>query len=69
MGHQETAGTEDRVEISDTAQSLSTLESDSGIRIDKVLAIREAIQDGTYETEEKIEATVEKLIDVLRESD
>jgi flagellar biosynthesis anti-sigma factor FlgM len=62
-------GAEDRVEISDVAQSLSTMELDSNIRVDKVLAIREAIQNGTYETEEKIEATVERLLDVLRDKD
>ena len=64
-----TAGTEDHVEISDMAQSLSTLESDSDIRVEKVSAIREAIANGTYETEDKIEATVERLIDVIRNMD
>ena len=63
------AGAEDHVEISDVAQSLSSLGSDSGIRVEKVLAIREAIQNETYETEEKIEATVERLIDVIRDTD
>lgn len=65
----ETAGAEDRVEISNVAQSLGSLESDSGVRVEKVLAIREAIQNGTYETEEKLEATIERLIDVIRTMD
>jgi anti-sigma28 factor (negative regulator of flagellin synthesis) len=57
------------VEISELAQTLSTLEPEADIRIDKVLAIREAIANGTYETPEKIEATVERLLDVLREEE
>ena len=56
----------DRVEISETARRLSTLELEGDIRVDKVVAIREAIADGTYETDDKIEATVERLLEVLR---
>jgi negative regulator of flagellin synthesis FlgM len=57
---------EDRVEISELAQALSTLEPEADIRIDKVMAIREAIANGTYETPDKIEATIERLLEVLR---
>jgi flagellar biosynthesis anti-sigma factor FlgM len=56
----------DRVEISQMAQTLSTLEPNTEIRVDKVAALKEAINNGTYETEDKINATVDRLLDVLR---
>ena len=59
---------EDHVEISELAQSLSTLEPASDIRVEKVQAIREAILNGTYLTEDKIDATIDRLIDDLRSS-
>lgn len=62
----ENSPTEDRVEISQVAQTLSTLEPAADIRLDKVLAIREAIQNGTYETPEKIAVTVDRLWEILQ---
>jgi negative regulator of flagellin synthesis FlgM len=58
----------DSVEISDMAAALSVLDAPETIRIDKVSAIRDAILNGTYETPDKIEATVERLLGVLEES-
>ncbi len=57
----------DRVEISEMGQMLSTLEPETDIRVDKVTEIREAILNGTYETPEKIDITVDRLWDVLRQ--
>lgn len=57
---------EDTLEISELAQALSNLESETDIRIDKVLAIREEIANGTYETDEKIDITIERLLAALR---
>jgi anti-sigma28 factor (negative regulator of flagellin synthesis) len=59
------AASEDRVEISETGQILATLENPSDIRADRVAAVREAIQNGTYETSDKIEATVNRLLTIL----
>jgi len=56
----------DQVEISDEAQLLNSLEASGEIRLDKVAEIRQKIQQGTYETAEKIEATVERLLEVLK---
>lgn len=56
----------DRVEISEFAQMLSTLDPNTEIRVEKVAEIREAILNGTYETEEKLSATVDRLMDVLK---
>ncbi len=36
------------------------------VRLEKVMKIREEIAAGTYMTEEKLEATVERLLQVLR---
>ena len=60
------AGLQDRVEISQVAQSLSTLELGDDVRVDKVLAIREAIANGTYETPEKLDIAIGRLIEDLR---
>lgn len=56
----------DRLEISDTGQILSTMAPDSSIRADRVAEIRQAIANGTYETPEKIDITVDRLLNVLR---
>jgi len=55
----------DSVEISDVAAALSVLDAPETIRIDKVSAIRDAILNGTYETPDKIQATVDRLLGVL----
>ena len=57
----------DRVEISELAQRLSKRGLDiNDIRVDKVLAVREAITNGTYVTKNKIDITVNRLLDVLK---
>lgn len=56
---------EDQLEISETGQLLSSLH-DSTIRADRVAELRQAIAEGNYETPDKIEATVDRLLDVLR---
>ena len=56
----------DRVDISETGQILATLDHADGIRAEKVAAIREAIQNGTYETSDKIDYTVSRLLAALR---
>lgn len=56
----------DRVDISEMGQLLSTLDVDSEVRIDKVMEIREAIANGTYVTDAKINYTVSRLLEELR---
>jgi len=57
---------QDRVEISDLAKLLSEMEPNTKtFRVDKVMAIREAIANGTYETEGKLQITIERLLDEL----
>ncbi len=57
---------QDSLEISETGRILSELGSDSNIRASRVAEIRQAIADGTYETSDKIDVTVNRLMDVLR---
>lgn len=57
----------DSVEISELAQLLSSLDPDqqTGIRAQKVADIRAAIANGTYETADKIDYVVSRLMDEL----
>lgn len=60
----------DRVEISDLARLLSglDLENQAQARAQKVADIREAIAQGTYETDDKIDYVVSRLMEALQES-
>lgn len=55
----------DRVEISTAAQLVDRVRDLPEIRADRVAQIRAAIADGTYETDEKIDAAVERLLDEI----
>jgi negative regulator of flagellin synthesis FlgM len=61
--------TGDQLEISETGQILSSLSADPSIRADRVAQIRQAIADGTYETQDKLDVTIDRLMDVLRTTD
>ena len=58
----------DSVEISDLARLLSSLDPDrqAMVRAQKVADIRAAIGNGTYETDDKIDYVVSRLMDVLQ---
>jgi flagellar biosynthesis anti-sigma factor FlgM len=53
----------DAVEISDKALMLSKLSQVPDVRWDKVLAIKSAIENGEYETPEKLESAIMSMID------
>lgn len=55
----------DSVEISDVAMALSEMGPDTTIRVDKVNEIRQAIANGSYETPDKIDYTVSRLLDIF----
>ena len=61
-----TMATADRVDISEMGRLLSTLDIDPDIRVGKVMEIREAIANGTYVTEAKINYTVSRLLEELK---
>jgi anti-sigma28 factor (negative regulator of flagellin synthesis) len=54
----------DRVELSGMGAMLKALKSND-IRADKVASIKEQIEAGTYESEDKIDVAVERLLDDL----
>ncbi len=61
----QTAGVSDVVEISTTAALAAKVHQIPDVRADLVARIKQEIEAGTYETPEKIEATVERLLDDL----
>ena len=56
---------DDRLEISETGRMLSRLCIAPAIREDKVAEIRQAIEEGSYTTLEKLDHVVDRLMDVL----
>ena len=54
----------DRVELSKVNHLLATLKT-SDVRIDRVNVIRAQIAAGTYETQAKLDAAIERLMDDL----
>ncbi len=57
--------TEDSVEISELAQFKAKLDQVPDIRLDKVESLRQQIEAGTYETDDKISDIVDQIIDDL----
>ena len=55
----------DTVEISDTARYLGEIKKLPEVRQDKVQSARDAIAAGTYETPQRIEGTVNALMQEL----
>lgn len=53
----------DQVQLSQTAQMLARLNEIPDVRPDLVNAVRQQIDSGTYETPEKIDATVTAMLD------
>jgi negative regulator of flagellin synthesis FlgM len=55
----------DRVEVSTAARLLSQLHQVPEVREDLVAEVRAQIEQGTYETPEKIDITIDKLLNDL----
>ena len=55
----------DKVHLSGIAHAMQTLKAGGDIRADKVAAIRDQIKAGTYETEAKLDAAINGLLDDL----
>ena len=56
---------QDEVEISSVARALSMLDAAPDIRMDKVAQVRAQIADGTYDTPEKIDLTINRSMEDL----
>lgn len=52
----------DQVELSQFGSMMSTLQAMPDIRIDKVNAVRAAIERGDYETDEKLDGTIDEML-------
>jgi anti-sigma28 factor (negative regulator of flagellin synthesis) len=55
----------DKLELSGLTHLMQSLKANQDVRIDKVTAIKQLIESGTYEDEAKIDATVDRLLDEL----
>lgn len=55
----------DEVEISSAGEMLDRLNQSSEIRAERLAQIRAAIEAGEYETPEKLEAALEKMLDEI----
>lgn len=55
----------DQLDISSAAHEASLARDASGIRQDKVAALRAAIANGSYETPEKLDVALSRLLDTL----
>jgi negative regulator of flagellin synthesis FlgM len=55
----------DQLEISPAAELASRIHDVPGIRADRVAAIRAQIEAGTYETDEKLDMAVSRLLDEI----
>ena len=55
----------DDVEVSDLGSALARLAETSGVRVGRIARIRVEIEAGTYETAQKLDATVDRLLGEL----
>lgn len=55
----------DRLELSEAAQIASRMTDTAEVRQDRVAEIRQAISAGTYETEGKLSAALDQLLDQI----
>ncbi len=53
----------DRVELSQHAVLLDRLRNLPGVREDLVQAVRQALADGTYETDAKVDVAIRRMLD------
>lgn len=58
----------DEVEISSAARMLEQLQNNPQVRAERLADIRAAIEAGTYETEDKLAAAVDRLLDEIQQS-
>lgn len=61
----QTSAPVDQLDLSAEAQLISQSNNTSDIRMDRVNDLREQIASGRYESREKIDAAVERLLDQL----
>ena len=55
----------DRLEVSGAGHLLKTMQTSGDMRVDLVQNIKQQIDAGTYETEAKVDAAVNRLLDEI----
>ena len=55
----------DQLDISMEAQSMAGMESSGGVRADRVATLRAEIASGQYETAERLDAAVSRMLDAI----
>lgn len=55
----------DRLELSGVSHLLSALKGSKDVRLDKVAQVRAELDAGTYETDARIDAAVDRLLDEI----
>lgn len=55
----------DEVEISSAGRMMQDLDVDTDLRSERLAQIKAAIDDGTYETEEKLKVAVDRLLEAI----
>ena len=61
----DTAPIQDELNLSDTAQMIDQVRQTPDIRQDRVSALRSQIASGTYETHDKLDVAVNRLLDEI----
>ena len=64
-GQSQSIGESDPVEFSRMGRMLAGASDTSSLRLAKIQSIRAEIADGTFETHDRIEGTVDRLVQVL----
>ena len=60
---------QDELEISSAGKMLQDLDGPSDVRAERLAQIKAAIDDGTYETSEKMQIALDRLLDEIGLSD
>ena len=55
----------DRLELSGVSHLLKALKANADVRTDKVAALRQQIEAGTYEDEAKLDIAIDRMLDDL----
>ncbi len=55
----------DKLELSGVSHLLTSLKANSDVRTDKVAAVKAQIEAGTYESDEKLNVAIDRLLDDL----
>jgi negative regulator of flagellin synthesis FlgM len=65
MPHPEAPQIADEVDISEAAQFAEQIQQMPEMREDRIEAVRQQIAEGTYETSDKLNAALERLLDEI----